>query len=140
MAGAPPRPAKGLGGQRRTVPVIAALQGVMADFNGKQAAARRSHWPTSSCSAAAPRSKRPLMTRCGDRIALPPAAATRRKELTDIEMFEWLKPSPTASATISTTLRRHSQGVSPEEMFLDKAKLLSLTSPNGWHSSVASGP
>ena len=116
---------------RRTVPVIAALQGVMADFNGKQAGGKKVSLADlivlGGCAAL-----EKAAHDAGVETELPftPGRRDTTQELTDIEMFEWLKPVADGFRNyLDDRFDDISQGVSPEEMFLDKAKLLSLTSP-----------
>jgi len=53
-----------------------------------------------------------------------------RYKLTDIEMFTWLKPVIDGFRNyVDDQYGQIAQGVSPEEMFLDKAQLLALTAP-----------
>src|ERR1019366_3641019 len=78
---------------RRTVPVIAALQVVMADFNGKQAGGKKVSLADlivlGGCAAL-----EKAAHDAGVETELPftPGRRDTTQELTDIEMFEWLKP------------------------------------------------
>ena len=116
---------------RRTVPVIAALCQVMEAFNGKQTAGRKVSLADlivlGGCAAL-----EKAAVDAGLQILVPftPGRRDTTQQLTDIEMFEWLKPVADGFRNyVDEGFEEISQGVSPEEMFLDKAQLLSLTAP-----------
>ncbi len=115
----------------RTVPVIAALREVMEAFNGKRADGRKVSLADlivlGGCAAL-----EKAAADAGVKIAVPftPGRRDTTQELTDIEMFRWLKPVADGFRNyLDEGFEEISQGVSPEEMFLDKAQLLSLTAP-----------
>ena len=116
---------------RRTVPVVAALQRVMADHNGKRAGGAQVSLADlivlGGCAAV-----EKAAADAGVQVTVPftPGRRDTTQDRTDTEMFDWLKPVVDGFrnyvdpqfATIAPT-------VAPEEMFLDKAHLLSLTAP-----------
>jgi catalase-peroxidase len=116
---------------RRTVPVIAALRQVMVVFNGKQTAGRKVSLADlivlGGCAAL---EKAALDAGVQIDVPFTPGRRDTTQELTDIEMFEWLKPVADGFRNyLDEGFEEISQGVAPEEMFLDKAQLLSLTAP-----------
>ena len=115
---------------QRTVPVIAALRGVLAEFNGKQRTTRCSLADLIVLAGCAAVEK--AASAAGVQISVPftPGRRDTTQELTDIEMFEWLKPVADGFRNyLDERFGDISKGVSPEEMFLDKAQLLALTAP-----------
>jgi len=116
---------------RRAVPVIAALRTVMEAFNGQQIGGRKVSLADlivlGGCAAL-----EKAAADAGVEISVPftPGRRDATQALTDIEMFEWLKPVADGFRNyLDDRFEEISQGVSPEEMFLDKAQLLSLTAP-----------
>ncbi len=116
---------------RRTVPVVAALKGVMTDFNGKQSGGLRVSLADlivlGGCAAI-----EKAAADAGVQVSVPFTAGRRdtTQELTDIEMFNWLKPLVDGFRNYTDDQFAHiAPGVAPEEMFLDKAHLLALTAP-----------
>ena len=116
---------------RRTVPVIAALRPVMEGFNGQQTGGRTVSLADlivlGGCAAL-----EKAAADAGVAIDVPftPGRRDTTQELTDIEMFDWLKPVADGFRNyLDERFGEISQGVAPEEMFLDKAQLLSLTAP-----------
>ncbi len=116
---------------RRTVPVVAALQQVADAFNERQVGKRVSLADLIVLGGCAAVEK--ALADGGHPATVPftPGRVDTRQELTDIEMFTWLKPvvdgfrNYVADDYAPITSGR----VSPEELFLDKAYLLSLTAP-----------
>jgi catalase-peroxidase len=116
---------------RRAVPVILALRVVMEAFNRNQTAGKKISLADlivlGGCVAL-----EKAATDAGMPIVVPftPGRRDTTQELTDIEMFEWLKPVADGFRNyLDEGFEEISQGVAPEEMFLDKAQLLSLTAP-----------
>jgi catalase-peroxidase len=116
---------------RRTVPVIAALRGVMAEFNGKQTGNIKVSLADlivlGGCAAL-----EKAASDAGVQISVPftPGRRDTTQELTDIEMFSWLKPVADGFRNyVDDQFADIPKGVAPEEMFLDKAQLLALTAP-----------
>jgi catalase-peroxidase len=122
---------------RRTVPVIAALKRVMADFNGKQSGDVRVSLADlivlGGCAAV-----EKAAADAGVQVSVPftPGRRDTTQELTDIEMFNWLKPLVDGFRNYTDDqFAQIAPGVAPEEMFLDRANLLALTAPE-WTSLV----
>ena len=122
---------------RRTVPVISALRQIMHTFNeeglghkkapGSKKISLADIIVLGGCAALGK-----AAADAGVEIEVPFTAGRRdtTQALTDIEMFEWLKPVADGFRNyLDEQFEEISQGVSPEEMFLDKAHLLSLTAP-----------
>ncbi|MFC6225244.1 catalase/peroxidase HPI [Hymenobacter artigasi] len=116
---------------RRTVPVIAALRTIMDEFNGQQQGGRKVSLADlivlGGCAAL---EKAAADAGVATEVPFTPGRRDTTQELTDIEMFTWLKPVADGFRNyLDKGFGEISQDVSPEEMFLDKAQLLSLTSP-----------
>ena len=116
---------------RRTVPVIAALRPVMLAFNGQQTGNKKVSLADlivlGGCAAL-----EQAAADAGVATAVPftPGRRDTTQELTDVEMFTWLKPVADGFRNyLDEGFEGISQGVAPEELFLDKAQLLSLTAP-----------
>ena len=116
---------------QRTVPVIAALQGVLAEFNGKQTANVKVSLADlivlGGCAAV-----EKAAAEAGVQTVVPftPGRRDTTQELTDIEMSNWLKPVVDGFRNyVHDEFAEIVQGVAPEQMFLDKAQLLELTAP-----------
>ena len=59
-----------------------------------------------------------------------PGRVDTTQELTDIEMFEWLRPVADGFRNfVSDRFAEFAPGVAPEATFLDKANLMTLTAP-----------
>ncbi len=115
----------------RTVPVIAVLKGLQNEFNSKQTGSTRVSLADlivlAGCAAV-----EKAASEAGFEVSVSFTAGRRdtTQELTDIEMSEWLKPiSDGFRNYMDDQFAEISQGLAPEEMFLDKAQLLSLTAP-----------
>ena len=116
---------------RRTVPVVAALQSVMDKFNGEQSGNKKVSLADlivlGGCAAL---EKAAAAAGVETQVPFTPGRRDTTQELTDIEMFTWLKPVADGFRNyLDEGFDTISRGVAPEEMFLDKAQLLSLTSP-----------
>ncbi len=116
---------------RRTVPVVAALRSIMDKFNGEQTGGKQVSLADlivlGGCAAL-----EKAAADAGFTTAVPftPGRRDTTQELTDIEMFTWLKPVADGFRNyLDQDFEAISQDVAPEELFLDKAQLLSLTSP-----------
>ena len=116
---------------RRTVPVIAALRRVMEQFNSQQTDNTRLSLADlivlGGCTAIDK-----AASDAGVQVLVPftPGRRDTTQELTDIEMFNWLKPVADGFRNyVDDRFGQMIQGVAPEELFLDKAQLLSLTAP-----------
>jgi catalase-peroxidase len=116
---------------RRTVPVIAALRGVALEFNGRQLASKRVSLADlivlGGCAAV---EKGAADAGVPASVPFTPGRRDSTQELTDIEMSNWLKPVVDGFRNyIDDQFADIFHGVSPEEMFLDKAQLFALTAP-----------
>ena len=116
---------------QRTVPVIAALKGVHQEFNARQQKNVRVSLADlivlGGCAAL-----EKAASDAGLSVTVPftPGRRDTTQELTDLEMTGWLKPVADGFRNyIDEQFAEISLGVAPEEMFLDKAQLLSLTAP-----------
>ena len=116
---------------RRTVPVVAALKGVMMDFNKRQSGGLRVSLADvivlGGCAAV-----EKAAADAGVEVLVPfiPGRRDTTQQLTDIEMFTWLKPVVDGFRNyIDDQFEQIAPNVAPEEMFLDKAHLLALTAP-----------
>ncbi|NVO85370.1 catalase/peroxidase HPI [Hymenobacter terrestris] len=116
---------------QRTVPVVAALRKLMEEFNGEQTGNKKVSLADlivlGGCAAL-----EKAAADAGFTTAVPftPGRRDTTQELTDIEMFTWLKPVADGFRNyLDPEFEAISQDVAPEVMFLDKAQLLSLTSP-----------
>ena len=116
---------------KRTVPVIAALKTVVENFNGKQTGKVKTSLADlivlGGCAAV-----EKAASDAGVTVTVPftPGRRDTTQDLTDMEMFEWLKPVVDGFRNYTDDqFAEISQGVSPEELFLDKAQLLALTAP-----------
>ncbi len=124
-------PQNGWAVNRRTVPVVAALQRVQQDFNSRQSGSVKVSLADlivlGGCAAV-----EKAASDAGVQVAVPftPGRRDTTQELTDIEMSDWLKPVADGFRNYTDDrFAEISQGVAPEELFLDKAQLLSLTAP-----------
>jgi catalase-peroxidase len=116
---------------RRTVPVIEALRKVQEEFNGSQSGGKKVSLADlivlGGCAAL---EKAAADAGVPTEVPFTPGRRDTTQELTDIEMFTWLKPVADGFRNyLDRNFKEISQGVAPEEMFLDKAQLLSLTAP-----------
>ena len=116
---------------RRTVPVIAALQKVYDEFNGQPTGGKHVSLADlivlGGCAAL---EKAAADAGVPTEVPFTPGRRDTTQELTDIEMFTWLKPVADGFRNyLDQNFAQMAPTVAPEEMFLDKAQLLSLTSP-----------
>ena len=116
---------------RRAAPVVEALRGVMSEFNGRQDAGVRVSLADlivlGGCVAVEKAARD-----AGVEATVPftPGRVDTTQELTDVEMFEWLKPVVDGFRNYTADeFGQVSRGVSPEALFLDKANLMKLTAP-----------
>jgi len=116
---------------RRAVPVIAVLRGAMQRFNGQQIGNTRvslADLIVLGGSAAIDKAA----ADAGVQVSAPFTAGRRdtTQALTDIEMFEWLRPLADGFRNyVDDQFEQMAPNVAPEEMFLDKAQLLALNVP-----------
>jgi len=116
---------------RRTVPVIETLRGVMNSFNGRQTEGKAVSLADlivlGGC-AAIERAARDAGVDAT--VPFTPGRVDTTQALTDVEMFEWLKPVVDGFRNyIDPAFAQISQGAAPETFFLDKANLMTLTAP-----------
>jgi catalase-peroxidase len=116
---------------RRTVPVIAALRKIQDDFNSKQTGTVKISLADlivlAGCAAV-----EKAAADAGIHVSVPfiPGRRDTTQELTDIEMSNWLKPVVDGFRNYTDDkFAEISKGVAPEELFLDKAQLLTLSVP-----------
>ena len=116
---------------RRTVPVVAALRKVMEEFNGKPSGnAKVSLADLIVLGGCAAVDKAASDAGVQASVPFTPGRRDTTQEMTDIEMFEWLKPVVDGFRNyVDEQFAQITQDVAPEEMFLDKAQLLALTVP-----------
>ncbi|MCK2056411.1 catalase/peroxidase HPI [Methylobacterium sp. 37f] len=116
---------------RRAAPVVEALRGVMAAFNDARGDGKRISLSDlivlAGCAAV---EKAALDAGIETRVPFTPGRVDTTQALTDIEMFEWLKPVVDGFRNyVDDGFGAMAPRLSPEEMFLDKANLLTLTAP-----------
>jgi catalase-peroxidase len=116
---------------RRAAPVIEKLRGVMSDFNAKQRSGKGISLADlivlAGCAAV---EKAAAAAGVEVRVSFTPGRVDTTQDLTDLEMFEWLKPVVDGFRNyVGDDFAQISQGVAPEEFFLDKANLMKLTAP-----------
>lgn len=115
---------------RRTVPVIDALRTVQVAFTetsgGRQVSL--ADLIVLAGSAAVEQAARAAGTDAT--VPFTPGRVDTTQKLTDIEMFEWLRPVADGFRNyVSERFEQFAPSVAPETTFLDKANLLTLTAP-----------
>ena len=116
---------------RRAGPVVAALRGVREVFNGRQTANTKVSLADLMVLGGCAAVER-AASDAGVSVSVPftPGRRDTTQALTDIEMSEWLKPLVDGFRNYTDEqFPEISQGVFPEELFLDKAQLLALSAP-----------
>jgi catalase-peroxidase len=116
---------------RRAAPVVAALRGVMEAFNGGRSDGKRVSLADlivlGGCVAV---EKAAAEAGAARPVPFTPGRVDTTQELTDIEMFEWLKPVADGFRNyVDDGFGQMARTVSPEELFLDKVNLMTLTAP-----------
>jgi catalase-peroxidase len=121
---------------RRAVPVVAVLRHVMGAFNQQQAGGTQTAGKKISLAdlivlgGCAALEKAAADAGVPTVVPFTPGRRDTTQALTDLEMFEWLKPVADGFRNyLDDEFNEISQGLAPEEIFLDKAQLLSLTAP-----------
>ena len=115
---------------RRAAPVVDKLRGVMADFNGRQASGKISLADLIVLGGCAAVEKASRDAGVDARVPFTPGRVDTTQDRTDIEMFEWLRPVVDGFRSyVGEDFKQISQGVAPEEFFLDKANLMTLSAP-----------
>ena len=116
---------------QRTVPVIAALRQIATDFNAKGNGKQVSLADLIVLGGCAAVEKALADAGYNMAVSFTPGRVDTRQDLTDEQMFKWLKPVVDGFRNyIVEDFQEISLGVSPEELFLDKANMLSLTAPD----------
>ncbi len=116
---------------RRAAPVIEALRNVMSTFNGGRSDGKKISLADlivlGGCVAV---EKAARDAGVETPVPFTPGRVDTTQALTDLEMFEWLKPVVDGFRNyVDDGFGQMTRSVSPEEMFLDKANLLTLTAP-----------
>jgi catalase-peroxidase len=116
---------------RRAAPVIDQLRIVMSDFNGKQTSGKNISLADmivlGGCAAIEKAARDAGVTAS---VSFTPGRVDATQNITDIEMFKWLKPIVDGFRNyIDDDFQKLSLGVAPEELFLDKANLMNLSAP-----------
>lgn len=117
---------------RRAMPVIESLKGIMADFNGRASGGKKVSLADlivlGGCAAVEKAARD-----AGTSVTVPfaPGRMDTTDALTDADSFEWLKPVVDGFRNyVDDSFAEITQGrVSPEQVFLDRAHLLALTAP-----------
>ena len=125
---------------RRSVQVIAALRGVMADFNGKQAGGKKVSLADlivlGGCAAL-----EKAAHDAGVETELPftPGRRDTTQDLTDMELFEWLKPVADGFRNyLDDRFDDIPRASRPKKCSSTRLNSSRSPRPNGWRSSVAS--
>ena len=116
---------------RRAVPVVKKLRRKLTEFNTQQTSGKRISLADLIVLAGCTAVERAAQD-AGVEATVPftPGRVDATQELTDIEMFEWLRPIADGFRNfVETDFAEISQGVAPEAFFLDKANLLTLSVP-----------
>ena len=115
---------------RRAAPVVERLRAVQAAFNGKGAGARVSLADLIVLGGCVGVEAAARAAGVEARVPFTPGRVDTTQALTDIEMFEWLKPVVDGFRNyVDAGYEEIAGGVAPEQFFLDKANLLTLTAP-----------
>jgi len=114
---------------RRTVPVVQALRGVMDDFNaaGDAKVSLADVIVLGGCVAVEQAAKA-----AGQEVEVPftPGRVDATQEQTDVPTFEWLAPVVDGFRNfVMDDFARVAPSVPPEQMFLDRAALQNLSAP-----------
>ena len=117
---------------RRAMPVIESLKGVMAGFNGRAGGGKKVSLADlivlGGCAAVEKAARD-----AGASVTVPfaPGRMDTTDAMTDADSFEWLKPVVDGFRNyVDDKFAAITQGkVSPEQVFLDRAHLLALTAP-----------
>ncbi len=117
---------------RRAMPVIESLKGIMAGFNGRATGGKKVSLADliilGGCAAV---EKAARDTGASVTVPFAPGRMDTTDAMTDAESFEWLKPVVDGFRNyVDDKFDAITQGrVSPEQVFLDRAHLLALTAP-----------
>ena len=116
---------------RRTVPVIDKLRTVQTKFNEQAGGGKKVSLADlivlGGCAAL---EKAAADAGMPTTVPFTPGRRDTTQELTDLEMFTWLKPVADGFRNyLDADFSKIAARVAPEELFLDKAQLLNLTTP-----------
>jgi catalase-peroxidase len=116
---------------RRAAPVVEKLRSLMSGFNAQQTTNKKISLADlivlGGCAAVEVAARNAGIDA---HVPFTPGRVDTTQTLTDIEMFDWLKPIVDGFRNyVSDDFAAISQGVAPEEFFLDKANLMKLTAP-----------
>ncbi|SEN20956.1 catalase/peroxidase HPI [Cryobacterium luteum] len=115
---------------RRTVPVIDALRNVQAAFTATSGGREVSLADLIVLAGSAAVEQAARAAGSDASVPFTPGRVDTTQELTDIEMFEWLRPIADGFRNfVSERFEEFAPGVAPEAAFLDKANLFTLTAP-----------
>lgn len=115
---------------RRTIPVIDALRSVQAEFAASSGGRQVSLADLIVLAGTAAVERAARAAGSDVDVAFTPGRVDTTQELTDIEMFEWLRPVADGFRNfVSDRFDQFAPGVAPEAAFLDKANLFTLTAP-----------
>ncbi|WP_295853043.1 catalase/peroxidase HPI [uncultured Microbacterium sp.] len=115
---------------RRTVPVIEALRSVQSDFAASSDGRHVSLADLIVLAGSAAVEQAARAAGSDAEVPFTPGRVDTTQELTDIEMFEWLRPIADGFRNfVSERFDQFAPGVAPEAAFLDKANLFTLTAP-----------
>jgi catalase-peroxidase len=115
---------------RRTVPVIDALRTVQSDFAASSDGRQVSLADLIVLAGTAAVEQAARAAGSDADVPFTPGRVDTTQELTDIEMFEWLRPVADGFRNfVSERFEQFAPGVAPEAAFLDKANLFTLTAP-----------
>ena len=115
---------------RRTVPVIDELRNVQAAFTATSGGRKVSLADLIVLAGSAAVEQAARAAGSDASVPFMPGRVDTTQELTDIEMFEWLRPIADGFRNfVSERFDEFAPGVAPEAAFLDKANLFTLTAP-----------
>ncbi|MCD2170423.1 catalase/peroxidase HPI [Microbacterium sp. JC 701] len=115
---------------RRTIPVVDALRSVQAEFAASSGGRQVSLADLIVLAGTAAVERAARAAGSDVDVAFTPGRVDTTQELTDIEMFEWLRPVADGFRNfVSERFDQFAPGVAPEAAFLDKANLFTLTAP-----------
>ncbi|WP_233197125.1 catalase/peroxidase HPI, partial [Cryobacterium sp. N21] len=115
---------------RRTVPVIDALRNVQAAFTATSGGRKVSLADLIVLAGSAAVEQAARAAGSDASVPFTPGRVDTTQELTDIEMFEWLRPIADGFRNfVSERFEEFAPGVAPEAAFLDKANLFTFTAP-----------
>ena len=115
---------------RRTVPVIDVLRNVQAAFTTTSGGRKVSLADLIVLAGSVGVEQAARAAGSDASVPFTPGRVDTTQELTDIEMFEWLRPVADGFRNfVSERFDEFAPGVAPEAAFLDKANLFTLTAP-----------